>query len=108
MGMVVVSVDCNALNGNGSGVQNIVDRADLIISNIAFLQTMNSDPTSVLNGTMDFTRVGLMGHSRGGDAVVTVPSVVGLAGATIPPVLPLPPTNFRSCILLRPLHPTQH
>src|SRR5260370_28474948 len=95
MGMVVVSVDCNALNGNGSGVQNIVDRADLIISNIAFLQTMNSDPTSVLNGTMDFTRVGLMGHSRGGDAVVTVPSVIGLAGGTIQAVLALAPTNFR-------------
>src|SRR5260370_10036787 len=95
MGMVVVSVDCKALSGNGRGVRTIVDRADLILSNIAFLQTMNSDPTSVLNGTMDFTRVGLMGHSRGGDAVVTVPSVIGLAGVTIQAVLALAPTNFR-------------
>jgi hypothetical protein len=95
MGMIAVSVDCNALNGNGSGVQNIVDRADLIISNIAFLQTVNADLTSVLNGTMDFTRLGLMGHSRGGDAVVTVPSVIGLAGVTIQSVIALAPTNFR-------------
>jgi hypothetical protein len=95
MGIIAVSVDCNALNGAGSGVQNIVDRADLIISNIAFLQTLDADPTSILHGTIDFSRLGLLGHSRGGDAVVTVPTVIALPGVTIRSVLALAPTNFR-------------
>ena len=36
-----------------------------------------------------------MGHSRGGDAVVTVPTVIGPIGVTIRAVLALAPTNFR-------------
>jgi hypothetical protein len=95
MGIIAVSVDCNALNGNGGGVTNIVDRADLIIDNIAFLQTMDADPGSIFFQKIDFKRLGLMGHSRGGDAVVTVPTVIALAGVTIQSVLALAPTNFR-------------
>jgi len=88
MGIIAVSVDCNALNGGGLSVQNILDRADLIISNIVFLQTVDADPSSNLHQKIDFKRVGLMGHSRGGDAVVTVPTVIGLAGVTIQSVVP--------------------
>ena len=95
IGIIAVSVDCNALNGGGLSVQNIVDRADLIIANIAFLQTLDADPSSTFHQRIDFTRVGLMGHSRGGDAVVTVPSVIALAGVTIRSVLALAPTNAR-------------
>jgi hypothetical protein len=95
MGIIAVSVDCNALNGGGLSVQNIVDRADLIISNIAFLQTLDADPASKLFAKIDFKRVGLMGHSRGGDAVVMIPTVIGLAGVIIQSVLALAPTNAR-------------
>lgn len=95
MGIIAVSVDSNALNGGGLSVQNILDRADLIISNIAFLQTLDADPTSKFQQKIDFKRLGLMGHSRGGDAVVTVPTVIGLAGVTIQSVLALAPTNAR-------------
>jgi hypothetical protein len=95
MGIIAVSVDCNALNGGSLSVQNILDRADLIISNIAFMQALDADPTSNFFQKIDFTRLGLMGHSRGGDAVVTVPSVIGLAGVTIQSVLALAPTNAR-------------
>jgi hypothetical protein len=95
MGIIAISVDCNALNGAGGGVANIVDRADLIISNIAFLQTLDADPGSIFHHMIDFGRLGLMGHSRGGDAVVTVPTLISLAGVTIRSVLALAPTNFR-------------
>ncbi|MFS0703788.1 alpha/beta hydrolase family protein [Cellulomonas sp. 179-A 9B4 NHS] len=94
-GMVAVSVDCNALNGPGGGVQNIEDRADLIIDTIRHLQTLAATPGSVLEGRLDFSRVGLMGHSRGGDAVVMVPAVMGAIGVTVRAVLALAPTNFR-------------
>jgi hypothetical protein len=76
-------------------VQNIVDRADLIIDNIAHFQSLDADPTSIFFQRIDFKRLGLMGHSRGGDAVVIVPTVIGLAGVTIQSVLALAPTNFR-------------
>jgi hypothetical protein len=95
MGMVAVSVDCNALNGAGSGVGNIEDRADLIIDSIKHFQSLNAAQGSGFTGKLDFDRVGLMGHSRGGDAIVTVPTVIGPIGVTIRVGLALAPTNFR-------------
>lgn len=95
MGVIAVSVDCNALNGAGGGVQNIEDRADLIIDNIAHFQGLDADPSSLFSGRIDFSRLGLMGHSRGGDAVVMLPTVISLSGITIRSVLALAPTNFR-------------
>ena len=95
MGIIAVSVDSNALNCNGSGVQNIEDRADLIIDSIKFFQSLDADMTSLFFKRIDFARLGLMGHSRGGDAVVIVPSVINLPGVTIRGVLALAPTNFR-------------
>jgi hypothetical protein len=95
MGIIAVSVNCNALNGIGGSVQNIEDRADLIIDNIAYFQDLNADHSSVLFNHIDFRRLGLMGHSRGGDAVVTASSVIQLAGVTIKAVLALAPTNYR-------------
>ncbi|MEO8286560.1 MAG: hypothetical protein ABI670_09010 [Chloroflexota bacterium] len=108
MGIIAVSVDCNALNGAGSGVQNIEDRADLIIDNIAHFQGLDTDPASVFLGHIDFNRTGLMGHSRGGDAVVVVPSVISLAGVTIKSALALAPTNFRFWAGMPTIRPTGH
>jgi hypothetical protein len=95
MGIVAVSVDCNALNGASGGVGNIEDRADLIIDSIAHFQGLDANPASVFHGRLDFGRVGLMGHSRGGDAIVTLPAVIALPGVTIRSGLALAPTNFR-------------
>ena len=68
MEMIAVSVDSNTLNGGGRGVQNIEDRADMIIDSITYFQARDADPASLFFGRIDFGRVGLMGHSRGGDA----------------------------------------
>lgn len=75
--------------------RNIEDRADLIIESINYFQARDADPASTFHGRIDFGRVGLMGHSRGGDAVVTVPTVLALPGVQIRGVLALAPTNFR-------------
>lgn len=93
MGIIAVSVDCNAQNGMGYSITIIERRADLIIGAIALVQQLDANPTSVLNGHVDFSRVGLMGHSQGGEAVVLVPEVIGLAGVTIRSVLALAPTE---------------
>jgi hypothetical protein len=95
IGVIAVSIDCNALNGAAGGVQNIVDRADLIIDSIALFQSFDADAASVFFQRIDFGRTGLMGHSRGGDAVVMAPPLISLAGVTIQSVLALAPTNFR-------------
>lgn len=94
-GIVAVSVDCNALNGVGGGVTNIEDRADLIIDSIKHFQTLDATPGTLFSDRIDFARLGLMGHSRGGDAVVVVPTVIGAIGVRIKAVLALAPTNFR-------------
>jgi hypothetical protein len=106
LGVIAVSVDCNALNGPASGVQNIEDRADLIIDNIAFFKTLNTNAGSVLFKHIDFSRTGLMGHSRGGDAVVTAPTVITLPDVTIRSVLALAPTNFRFWFGLATIQPS--
>lgn len=95
MGIIAVSVDCNALNGVGGGVTNIEDRTDLIIDSIKHFQTLDSTAGNQFSGRINFTRLGLMGHSRGGDAVVLLPTVIGAIGVTIRAVLALAPTNFR-------------
>jgi hypothetical protein len=98
MGIIAVSIDCNALNGGGLSVQNIEDRADLIIDNISLFQSLDGNPASIFHQRIDFGRVGLMGHSRGGDAIVTAGSVITLPGVTIKSGLALAPTNARFMI----------
>jgi hypothetical protein len=94
MGFVAVSVDCNELNGFTSGAGNIIDRADLINASIAHFQTLNAgDP--IFKGPIDFKAAGLMGHSRGGEAVVIAPIRPSLpAGANVLAVLSLAPTDW--------------
>ena len=93
MGMVAISVDCNATNCATFSIVNIEQRADLIISSIDHFRTLDGTAGSIFESKIDFTRVGLMGHSRGGDAVTLVPEVIGLPGVAIQAVLALAPTN---------------
>jgi hypothetical protein len=95
MGIIAVSIDCNALNGVAGSIQNILDRAELIYDNIAHFQGLDADAASPFHQKIDFARTGLMGHSRGGDAVVMGPAMLSLPGVTIRSALALAPTNFR-------------
>lgn len=94
MGIVACSVFLNETNGDGGGTGNILDRADLIIAGIKQMQSLSAGADAIFGGRLDFSRVGLMGHSRGGDAVVQVPTRITLLGVTIQAVLALAPTNF--------------
>lgn len=93
MGFVAISVDCNAQNGMGYSIAIIEKRADLIIGAISVMQQLDVDAASVFFGNIDFSRVGLMGHSQGGEAVVLVPEVIGLPGVSIRSVIALAPTE---------------
>jgi hypothetical protein len=66
-GIVSVSVDTNYANFFGSMIET---RADMVLRAIDELQRLNADPESRYNGRLELTNVALVGHSRGGDAVV--------------------------------------
>ncbi|PYG00572.1 hypothetical protein SAMN05216184_103143 [Georgenia satyanarayanai] len=103
LGYVVVSVSANAINSNDN--QLAIDygataRGGLVLSHLDLLAEANAgtapelDP--VLRGRLDLDRVGLMGHSRGGDGVVR--AALMNAERTEPygieSVLPLAPVDF--------------
>lgn len=90
-GIVAVSVDENEAYPRSSA-SNIFERAQLLIRSIEYFQSLDAGGDSVFGGRIDFTRVGLMGHSRGGEAVCVVPEFPPPAGITILGVLALDPT----------------
>lgn len=66
-GFIAVSVDQNFING---GIRTENDaRGWLLLKHIEAWRSMAADSTSPLRGKVDFTRIALMGHSRGGEAV---------------------------------------
>ncbi len=95
MGFIAVSVDEREtdIGADWAGwAQNIVRRAELAIASIAYLQQLDAaDP--IFGGKFDFSRTGMMGHSRGGDCVIAVAERITLAGVTIRAVLSLAPVN---------------
>ena len=93
MGIIAASVDCNASDQWGGWTNNILDRADLVIKSIAHLQGLDAGGDPIFGKRIDFDRLAMMGHSRGGDAVVTVPEVITLTGVTIKGVIALGPVN---------------
>ena len=67
--------------------------ADDVSTTLDYLETLNDDSTSIFNGTLDLTSIGLLGHSTGGggDVVVAlnddrIDSVIGL-DAWVEPIL---------------------
>jgi dienelactone hydrolase len=93
MGIVAASVFLNETNGPTGGAGNIRNRADLIIATLAHFKALDAGGP-IFAGTIDFSRVGLMGHSRGGEAVALVPDIITLPGVAIRAVLALAPTDW--------------
>ncbi len=70
-GVAAVSVDGNFLNGSWSGDfggREMPARGILLLEHLAALREMDRDPGSPLHRRLDFDRVALVGHSRGGEA----------------------------------------
>lgn len=71
-GIIAISVDENFLNYSAwSGIpdQDMKLRAWTLLQHIGELQRLNAEPSSRLFGRIDFDRIALLGHSRGGQAV---------------------------------------
>lgn len=74
-GFIAISVDedfINYSNTFGSPNRNYELRAWMMMQHLRELQRMNAREDSLLFGKVDFDQVGLMGHSRGGQAVAMV------------------------------------
>jgi hypothetical protein len=76
-GYIAVSISGNAMNCRDD---YILERAELIIEHLRHWDDWQSDDGGPLGatfaGAVDMTRVGLIGHSRGGDAVSHVPTLL--------------------------------
>ncbi len=75
-GYISASVDVNAINQNGNQDQSkgMRERAQILSMTLDFLGRANTTPLqgeigSRLQGRVDLSRIGLFGHSRGGEGV---------------------------------------
>lgn len=93
-GILSVSVDMNAANTADSLVEM---RAEMALAAIDELRRLDGDATSRFHDRIDFDRVGLVGHSRGGDGVIRARELNQArttAKATIKAIALLTPTDF--------------
>src|SRR5678816_3188020 len=101
-GYVVVSVSAHGVNGVVNDVFDLgaLARAELMQKHLDLLNTFNTTGGAPFGtkfvGKFDLTRVGTMGHSRGGEGVVRHYVLNNSLGAPygIKAVFPLAPTDF--------------
>jgi hypothetical protein len=101
-GYIVVSVSANGINAQDNSVSDLgaAARAELIDRHLEFwrtLDTVGAAPFGTLFvGRVDLSRVGTMGHSRGGEGVMRHFSYNAAKAAPFPlkVIVPIAPTNF--------------
>jgi outer membrane protein OmpA-like peptidoglycan-associated protein/subtilisin family serine protease len=76
MGIIAVSVDCNETCDFGASATNVHTRAALVLASIQHFQSLHSGSDPTFGGHIDFARLGLMGHSRGGEAVLDAAGII--------------------------------
>lgn len=95
MGFVVVSVNMNQTCSQPlGGSANIRHRAHILNESIRHFQSLDSSGHAIFGARIDFDRVGLMGHSRGGEAVLLATSQNPPANVRFKAVLSLAPVDF--------------
>ena len=106
-GYVVVSVSANGVNAVDNSVFDLgaLARAELLQKHLDILKTFNTTGGAPFGtkfaGKLDLTRVGTMGHSRGGEGVVRHKVLNDALGAPygIKAVFPLAPVDFNRFVV---------
>lgn len=106
-GYVVVSISANGVNAVDNAVFDLgaFARAELLQRHLDILKTFNTTGGAPFGtkfaGKLDLTRVGTMGHSRGGEGVVQHHVLNNSLGAPygIKAVFPLAPTDFNRLVV---------
>ncbi len=108
-GYVVVSISANGVNAVDNAVVDLgaLARAELIHRHLDILKTFTTTGGAPFGskfvGKLDLTRIGTMGHSRGGEGVVrhyVLNTALGSPYA-IKAVFPLAPVNFNRFVVNR-------
>jgi predicted esterase len=88
-GIAAVGIDANFLSGpwiqEGDGA--VAARERLVLAHLAALDSLDRDPRSPLAGRVDRSRLILIGHSRGGEAMTAVAMNHGRLPATAVPTV---------------------
>lgn len=77
-GYVVASLDANAVNTyDSTGSNGMPERSQLLLQTLDLLEawddgSLTSEPGVALRDRLDLDRIGVMGHSRGGEGVATL------------------------------------
>jgi hypothetical protein len=96
MGIISVSIDCNATNCTFYTYSNIEDRAELISKTVDFFKNSGSSQLDIVKDLFDLDRAALIGHSRGGEAVIKSGNDgPGAIGVRFRAVISLAPTDAR-------------
>jgi hypothetical protein len=102
-GYIAVSLSGNAVNCRDD---YIIERSHLIIEHLRRWVDWNVNSGGPFGATfvgrVDVDRVGLVGHSRGGDAVSHVPTELAtdtVPGATVESVFAIAPTDFHDVVI---------
>src|ERR1051326_2960428 len=106
-GYIVISISANGVNARDNQVFDLgaLARAQLMQKHLDLWNTFNTTGGPPFGtqfvGKIDLTRVGTMGHSRGGEGVVTHFAYNSSLGSpyTILAVLPLAPVDFNRTII---------
>jgi hypothetical protein len=94
MGIIAVSVDENETQASPEGwTLNVINRADLALASVAYFHGLDIGGDKTFGGRIDFGRTGLMGHSRGAEAVISMTERLALSDVKIRAVLSLAPIN---------------
>ena len=106
-GYIVVSISANGINAKDNQVRDLgaLARAELIQKHLDILNTFNTTGGSPFGskfvGKFDMTKIGTMGHSRGGEGVVRHYVLNNEKGAPygIKAVFPLAPVDFNRFVV---------
>lgn len=100
-GMIAVTLSANALNCRGGSGAWIPQRVEYLLENLRRWKSWNEGEEGELGttyaGAVDLSRVGLIGHSRGGDAVANLPARFAetpIEGVEVKAIFSLAPTDF--------------
>jgi hypothetical protein len=101
-GYVVISISANGINARDNSTADLgaAARAELIDRHLEFWRTLNTTGAAPFGtlfvGHADLTRVGTMGHSRGGEGVMRHFSYNAAKPQPFPlkMIVPIAPTNF--------------
>ena len=94
MGIISASIFLNDITGAFNTDVLVGGRADRFIEAIDHFKTLHEGSNPIFGGRVDLSRIGLMGHSVGGEGAILATELPQIAGTQIRAVLSLAASNW--------------